>query len=123
VLEPLADLPKSDVEDVEEAEDAQSLGKVLKMLLPVERKFELGRIVATPAIADLLSSREVTNALARHARGDWGDVSPVDWMDNETSLQDGHRLMSVYHAEDETPFWVVTEADRSVTTILLPEEY
>ena len=85
-------------------------------------KFELGRVVITSHAADVLPGSAVKTALQRHAAGDWGDVCPADAAENELSLREGFRLLSVYMA-DETKFWVITEADRSATTVLLPEDY
>ncbi len=62
-------------------------------------------------------------ATIRHAAGDWGDVDEHDRRENEQSLDHGFRLFSVYHAADGTKFWIITEADRSATTVLLPEDY
>jgi len=64
----------------------------------------------------------IWTAVARHSRGDWGDVDDHDRQVNERAVKDGARLMSVYRDGDEA-FWVITEADRSSTTVLLPEEY
>jgi hypothetical protein len=61
--------------------------------------------------------------LNRHAHGDWGDVSPDNWQENEFSLTHGLRLLSVYTLTDGTRIWIITEAERSATTLLLPEEY
>jgi hypothetical protein len=83
----------------------------------------LGQIVITRSALDTLPSHEVHAALQRHARGDWGDVNEDDWQANESALVDGSRLFSAYHATDGTKFWIITEADRSATTILLPEDY
>ncbi len=85
-------------------------------------KFELGRVVITRSAADVLPGSAVQTALRRHAAGDWGDVCPADATENELSLRKGFRLLSVYKA-DETKFWVITEANRSATTVLLPEDY
>ena len=87
-------------------------------------KFELGRLVATPGALAKLDECGVMAAvlLAQHAAGDWGDLCPEDAAENELSLKQGFRLMSVYHV-DRIKFWLITEADRSATTILLPEEY
>lgn len=90
---------------------------------PKGPRFELGRVVATPGALEALSREEITEALARHHRGDWGDVGPADWRENETSLREGFRLLSVYRSAKGEKFWVITEADRSATTILLPSEY
>ena len=59
-------------------------------------------------------------ALTRHAAGDWGNLCDEDRRENELALQEGHRLLSAYQADDGTKFWIITEADRSVTTVLLP---
>ena len=62
-------------------------------------------------------------ALRRHARGDWGEVDAEDWKSNDRSLQEGTRLLSAYRTRSGIKLWIITEADRSVTTVLLPEEY
>ncbi len=61
--------------------------------------------------------------LQRHAAGDWGEVDAHDKAENEYSLQQGFRLLSAYRLADGTKIWIITEADRSATTLLLPEEY
>ena len=61
--------------------------------------------------------------LVRHIAGDWGDVDEDDRRENELSLQHGFRLLSAYTLNSGTKIWIITEADRSVTTVLLPEEY
>lgn len=83
--------------------------------------FPLGRVVITAAAARL-TSEEVAAGIARHARGDWGDVGPEDAAANERSLREGLRLISAYGRGDRR-FRVITEADRSVTTVLLPDDY
>lgn len=83
----------------------------------------LGRTVITGQAMAALSRQDIVLALARHAMGDWGDVCPEDRATNDHALKDGLRLVSVYHSSQGVKFWVITEADRSVTTILLPEEY
>jgi hypothetical protein len=85
--------------------------------------FQLGQIVITPSALEALPQAEVMEALSRHARGDWGDVNAEDRQENEFSLKEGFRLFSVYHTKSNIKFWIITEADRSVTTILLPEDY
>lgn len=85
--------------------------------------FELGQVVATPGALETLTPEDIANALARHHRGDWGECGPEDWRENDTSLREGFRLFSVYQAASGVKFWVITEADRSVTTVLLPCEY
>ena len=80
----------------------------------------LGRTVATPSVLKVTTPAERNIAVTR---GDWGDVVGADWRANDQALQNGERLLSVYHTLNGTKFWIVTEADRSATTILLPEEY
>ena len=106
-----------------------------------EQLFLLGRIVATPGALELLR-RTATNPevlLMRHVTGDWGDIGAEDARENDLSLQAGFRLMSVYQlplvatavadgnqpnaTAVRHPIWLITEADRSATTLLLPEEY
>jgi len=84
----------------------------------------LGKVVATPGALKLLLDvgEHPFDYLARHASGDWGDLCAFDLHQNERALRVGERIFSSY----ETPagkVWIITEADRSVTTILLPEEY
>ena len=94
------------------------------MILALDRaKFPLGRLVCTPGAGDAVPPAEVAAALDRHLAGDWGDVCPQDRAENDLSLRDGFRLLSVYRTETGLTFWVITEADRSATTVLLPDEY
>ncbi len=83
----------------------------------------LGRTLATPGVLEMTTQTERNIAFTRHAHGDWGDVAGEDWRSNDRALQTGERLLSVYHTLDGIKFWIITEADRSATTILLPEEY
>jgi hypothetical protein len=83
----------------------------------------LGRTVITRGALDTLDGEEVLAGMARHARGDWGDLCPEDKQANDDALSVGARLLSAYHTGDNRKFWIITEADRSVTTVLLPEEY
>ncbi len=84
----------------------------------------LGRVVATPWALKLLSEAggHPFDLLARHATGDWGELCAFDRRQNEIALRDGYRVLSSYSVGRQR-VWVITEADRSVTTILLPEEY
>ncbi len=86
-------------------------------------RFSLGRTVATPGALAELSMEEVMRALARHAQGTWGDLSEDDRQANEQALKDGNRVLSAYHSVRGVKFWIITEWDRSATTVLLPEEY
>jgi hypothetical protein len=85
----------------------------------------LGRVVATPgALAALEQAQEsYLGYLARHTGRDYGDISPEDWEENEFSIKQELRVLSSYALQNGTIIWIITEADRSVTTILLPEEY
>ena len=87
--------------------------------------FPLGRIVATPGALEVLASEEPLALLRRHQSGDWGDVGPEDWKMNDRDLREGERLFSVYELDGARGLrvYVITEWDRSATTILLPEEY
>jgi hypothetical protein len=87
--------------------------------------FPLGQIVATPwALAALESAKQpLTGFLARHAIGDWGELDPTDVAENKYSLIHGFRLLSSYQTDAGEKLWIITEADRSATTLLLPEEY
>ena len=86
-------------------------------------RFALGRTVITRGALAELSQADVLKGLARHARGDWGNVCEDDWKANDQALEDGTRLLSSYRSEAGRKFWIITEADRSATTVLLPEEY
>ncbi|MBY0457639.1 MAG: hypothetical protein K2V38_09900 [Gemmataceae bacterium] len=83
----------------------------------------LGRTVATPAALAAVSPLDIAAALRRHASGDWGDVDPDDRAVNDDALRSGERLLSVYRSANGVTFWVLTEADRSATTVLLPDDY
>ncbi len=86
-------------------------------------KFPLGRIVATPGVLAAVPPDEMQSALRRNHRGDWGELCAADRSENERSLGDGCRLMSVYHTKAGVKFYIITEGDRSTTTALLPDEY
>lgn len=87
-------------------------------------KFIFGRLTATPGAMTVLDNRNdlIIKMIQRHTRGDWGDIDQDDKESNDHALSIGARLLSVY-IELDTKFYVITEADRSMTTILLPEEY
>jgi hypothetical protein len=88
-----------------------------------DAQLPLGRVVATPGALGSISDRELLDALARHASGDWGYVDEEDRKANDAALRDGARILSAYRTERGTKFWIITEADRSATTVLLPGEY
>ena len=89
---------------------------------PVTR---LGQVVATPGALEALedAATQPAELLARHQAGDWGEVPPEDAAENELSLKQGFRLLSAYTLPTGARIWIITEADRSVTTLLLPSEY
>jgi hypothetical protein len=89
----------------------------------VVAKFRLGRIVSTPNALESITQDDIHRGIGRHQSGDWGEVRAEDRKANDESLVDGTRILSVYHAANGTKFWLITEADRSVTTVLLPEDY
>ncbi|KPY90144.1 hypothetical protein ALO44_200018 [Pseudomonas syringae pv. tagetis] len=92
-----------------------------------DASFELGRMMLTHSVQSLLqnSSLDVSQYLRRHATGDWGEISKDDWDSNQQALSADGRLFSGYDidAEDETRLWIITESDRSVTTVMLPSDY
>jgi hypothetical protein len=93
--------------------------------LPTIPLFPPGRVVATPGALALLEQirKSPFEFLSRHLRGDWGDLCLEDRTENELSLKYGFRLLSSYQVTDTEKVWIITEADRSVTTLLLPAEY
>ncbi|HEV7302445.1 MAG TPA: hypothetical protein VGN72_24105 [Tepidisphaeraceae bacterium] len=88
-------------------------------------RFATGKIVATPGAVEAVdaSGEGFGPFLARHCVGDWGEVSASDARANERALASGERLLSVYRTAYGVKIWIITEADRSVTTVLLPEDY
>ena len=87
--------------------------------------FALGSVVATPGALTALAEANTlaSEFLQRHQSGDWGELSKEDAQRNEAALRDGERIFSAYRLRDGTKIWVITEADRSSTCILLPHEY
>ncbi len=85
--------------------------------------FPLGQTLTTPGALDAVPPSEMLQALRRHARGDWGDLCDEDRQANDLALKNGARLLSAYRTKSGTKFWIITEWDRSATTVLLPEEY
>jgi hypothetical protein len=88
-------------------------------------RFAPGSIVATPAVLEAFRAvgDDPLAYLVRHVSGDWGDLNESDRQENKLSVREGFRILSAYRMSDGTRFWIITEADRSVTTVLLPEEY
>jgi hypothetical protein len=88
-------------------------------------RFPLGRVVATPGALAALEKAEQLPAefLDRHVNGDWGEVPEADKQENELSVEQGFRILSAYTTSAGDQIWILTEADRSATIIMLPEEY
>ena len=86
--------------------------------------FSLGQLVFTPGVADFIAAHKINGLrlLARHAVGDWGDMDAADKRENELSVKQGYRIFSSYNVPGGK-IWIITEADRSSTCMLLPEEY
>jgi hypothetical protein len=87
--------------------------------------FPLGQVVATPGALDALerAAESAADYLARHASGDWGELDAEDRAANDAALTDGSRILSAYTLGTKERLWIVTEHDRSYSTILLPSEY
>jgi hypothetical protein len=97
-------------------------------LIVINPIFETGQIVSTRGVFDQASenpdfSKFIQDSLSRHVKGDWGDLSAKDKTENDFSLKNGFRVLSAYEKEGLPKIWIITEADRSATTILFPEEY
>ena len=93
--------------------------------------FSLGRILATPGVLAACSPEHLLNCLKRHTSGDWGSIDEEDRATNDEAVANGGRLLFAYPIDPAKPckgygdncLWIITEADRSVTTLLLPDEY
>lgn len=88
-------------------------------------RFGTGKLIATPAAMDALTKAGESHFtfLSRHAKGDWGEVSEGDKQANAEAIDNCDRILSAYTLKDGSKIWIITDADRSATTILLPEEY
>ncbi len=91
----------------------------------IPMSFSLGQVVATPGALEVLrkANQSAIGFLARHLRGDWGEVCKEDWSANDQAVENGTRLLSAYRTSKDERIWIITEADRSATTLLLPDEY
>jgi len=97
-----------------------------ELLMPArDGLFRLGRVVATPAVLQAIDNtgESLIAYLSRHCHGDWGELTDGDKQANIEALAGGTRILSAYHLIDRTKIWIITEADRSSTCILLPSEY
>lgn len=99
--------------------------------IPYPPRFPLGQIVSTPGALAACPNDHLMRCLSRHTRGDWGSVCAEDAASNDEAVTAGFRILSAYPIDPAKPckgfgsntLWIITEADRSVTTFLLPEEY
>jgi len=91
----------------------------------MNQRFPLGQLVATPGALEAMcrAGQSPVAFLERHRCGDWGEVCPGDAKLNDEALREGGRVLSSYRTIKGEPLWIITEYDRSLTTILLPEEY
>lgn len=87
--------------------------------------FQLGQLVATPGALDALKAagQDASEFIYRHSQGDWGNLSDEDKRENEFSVNRNLRIFSAYYTAKGEKIWIITEADRSATTVLLPSEY
>lgn len=92
-------------------------------VIAVNPRFNPGRLMITRNAKDTLPHSEVNAAIQRHLHGDWGELCDLEQQANEDALKNGGRLMSVYSTRDAVKFWIITEADYSTTTVLLPSDY
>ena len=83
----------------------------------------MGRMVVTANASNILTDEDIDTALARHESGDWGNVTDSDRRANDAAVKNGERILSVYKSADGEKFWIITEWDRSATTVLLPDDY
>jgi invasion protein IalB len=87
--------------------------------------FQLGQVCATPGAIEAIQSNEQNplSFVRRHVHGDWSELCEEDQKTNQDALTNGARIFSAYELKDKQKIWVITESDRSVTTVLLPSEY
>jgi hypothetical protein len=94
-----------------------------KELIPGQISFNLGRTLITSAANSALNLADVTRAMNRHLSGDWGELCPEDIHSNNSAVKNGLRILSAYKDRVGEKFWIITEADRSYTTVMLPSDY
>ena len=88
-----------------------------------KKTLEIGELVAMPGAIEAIPNEEIFAALERHKNHDWGDIPKDDKESNNLALIYGERILSSYKSLEGKKFWIITEADRSSTTVLFPEEY
>jgi hypothetical protein len=97
--------------------------RIVALLLRRAIRFDVGQLRATPGAIEKIDENDFFNCFVRHMAGDWGDLDEHDWKANDDAVEFDSRIISVYEDRCGIRFWIITEADRSSTTILLPEEY
>ncbi|MEI7535098.1 MAG: hypothetical protein WCK57_12080 [Verrucomicrobiae bacterium] len=85
--------------------------------------FPLGNVVITPNALGQLTPADIQLGLQRHQAGDWGELGEEDWQENDQALRTGLRLLSSYRSSGGATFWIISEASREVTTLLMPDDY
>ena len=90
---------------------------------PLVAMFAVGQLHATPGVLEKIDEDDFFNCFVRHLAGDWGDLDEHDWKANDDAIEYGSRIISAYDDRRGNRFWIITEADRSSTTILLPQEH
>jgi len=95
----------------------------LTLPMPARHRFAPGSIVATPTALAVTTPQQILESIERHLTGDWGDVTPEDAQANEDAVTNDHRVFSVYQMSDGNRLWIITEANRVSTCILLPSDY
>ena len=93
------------------------------VLQRVAVKFDIGRVVATHGVIERVEESDLFDSFLRHIGGDWGELGDQDYQANDLACEVGGRIMSRYSDRNNVSFWIITEADRSATTLLLPNEY
>jgi hypothetical protein len=99
------------------------MGEMKSACLVKCKLFNPGNILITKIALCLLNSDDVGQAIARHLKGDWGDVCAEDKKSNDFAVNNELRMLSAFKDREDNKFWIITEADRSYTTVLLPSEY
>ena len=99
---------------------SDTMPEILILIAPI---FAIGQLVATPNALSQLTNEDISSGLNRHCSGDWGDLDKHDLDANNRALVEGTRMFSAYDSKQGIRFWIITEWDRSVTTILLPQDY
>ena len=94
----------------------------MKTIIVTPPAFRMGQMLVTANAQSTLTAEEIASGISRHSQKDWGDVPPEDAKSNDLALTKGGRIVSAY-GQGPSRFWIITEADRSVTTVLLPQDY